>query len=211
MTKYDATGSVGYLVSNTLSLPPSPSKDTAGEEKYASLSAFYCRGASVAVLAFDLTSLNSFHKLRDIFIPLLQDSVDNCLTVVVGTKLDLLETEEREVRRSDGEELAIQQHQFQLERALKHTPNTFLKDLDGSKLYYETSSKTGKGVDKLFEDIQRTLLADLEKAGTGTGAGAGAARKASAKGKGGGGGSGTVQLGEQTDGSTGGNKSSCCS
>lgn len=140
------------------------SQDTAGEEKYASLSAFYCRGASVAVLAFDLTNANTYNKLREIFIPLLQDSVDNCLTVVVGTKKDLLESQEREVRTSEGVELAVQQHQFQLQRALKHNPNTFLKDLDGSKLYYETSSKTGDGVNRLFEDIQCTLLADLEKA-----------------------------------------------
>lgn len=140
-------------------------QDTAGEEKYASLSAFYCRGASVAVLAFDLTSSTSFNKLRDIFIPLLQDSVDNCLTVVVGTKADLLDSKEREVRSSEGRALAVQQHRFQLERALQHNPNTFLKDLDGSKLYYETSSKTGSGVDKLFEDIQCILLAELEKTG----------------------------------------------
>ena len=141
-------------------------QDTAGEEKYASLSAFYCRGASVAVLAFDLTSSHSLNKLREIFIPLLQDSVDNCLTVVVGTKKDLLESEQRQVRSSEGMELAAQQHQFQLQRALKHNPNTYLKDIDASKLYYETSSKTGDGVGRLFEDIQAILLADLEKDGT---------------------------------------------
>jgi GTPase SAR1 family protein len=147
----------------------------------------------VAVLAFDLTSSISFNKLRDIFIPLLQDSVDNCLTVVVGTKQDLLETESRAVRRSEGVELAVQQHQFQLQRALKHTPNTFLKDIDGSKLYYETSSKTGKGVDELFEAVKTTLLADLEK--TSGGASKKAAKSAKDTGA-------SVKLGEQTDGPT---------
>lgn len=157
----------------------------------------------MAVLAFDLTSSTSYAKLRDIFIPLLQDSVDNCLTVVVGTKLDLIETETepREVRTSEGVELAVQQHQFQLQRARKHNPDTFLKDIDGSKLYYETSSKTGRGVDDMFEEIKSILLADLEKAGTGSAS----AKKSTKAAKG----SGTVQLGEQTDSPAPGNKSCC--
>ena len=122
----------------------------------------------MAILAFDLTKVESYRKLQQIFIPLLQDSVDNCLTVVVGTKVDLIDEGmvERQVRTSDGVELAVCQHQFQLDRALKHTPNTFLKDIDGSKLYYETSAKTGKGVDKLFEDIQCMLLDQLDKGGS---------------------------------------------
>lgn len=179
------------------------SQDTAGEEKYASLSAFYCRGASVAVLAFDLTSATSYQKLRDIFIPLLQDSVDNCLTVVVGTKQDLLEEKQREVRCSEGIELAIQQHQFQLERALKHNPNTFLKDVDGRNLYYETSSKTGSGVDKLFHDIQNLLLADLEKAGTGSASKKAKAKSADVGGK-------VVNLGAGGERSTDTPPKSCC-
>lgn len=66
-----------------------PLKDTAGEEKYASLSSFYCRGAQVAILAFDLTNQKSLDKLKELFIPLLEDSAGSCLTVVVGTKVDL--------------------------------------------------------------------------------------------------------------------------
>ena len=64
-------------------------QDTAGEEKYASLSSFYCRGAHVAILAFDLTSGKSLERLQEVFIPLLEDSAGTCLTVVVGTKVDL--------------------------------------------------------------------------------------------------------------------------
>lgn len=152
----------------------------------------------MAVLAFDLTNSTSYSKLRDIFIPLLQDSVDNCLTVVVGTKLDLLETEGRQVRRSEGVELAVQQHQFQLQRALKHNPQTFLKDIDGSKLYYETSSKTGSGVDSMFEEIKTTLLADLEKASTSS------AKKPATKG------GASLQLGDGTGSAATTGSKSCC-
>ena len=151
----------------------------------------------MAVLAFDLTNSTSFNKLREIFIPLLQDSVDNCLTVVVGTKVDLLETDGRQVRTSEGVELAVQQHEFQLQRALKHDPNTYLKDLDGSKLYYETSSKTGANVDELFADVQRMLLANFEKV-------PGTTSKKSAKS-----GEKVVQLGEGASTSNTGSKSCC--
>ncbi len=93
--------------------------------------------------------------------------MDNCLTVVVGTKVDLVDEDpdSRQVRSSQGVELAVRQHEFQVQRALKHTPDTFLKDIEGSKLYYETSAKTGKGVERLFEDIQCLVLDQLDKSG----------------------------------------------
>ena len=72
-------------------------QDTAGEERYASLSSFYCRGAAVAILVVDLTEALSVRKLKEVFIPLLHDSVESCLTVVVGTKLDCATGSDRQV------------------------------------------------------------------------------------------------------------------
>lgn len=80
------------ITTHELIISSSP-QDTAGEERYASLSSFYCRGANVAILAFDLTSRSSLTKLQEVFIPLLEDSAGTCLTVVVGTKLDLAKQE----------------------------------------------------------------------------------------------------------------------
>ena len=39
-------------------------QDTAGEERFAGLSSFYCRGAGAAILAFDATNYESFQQLR---------------------------------------------------------------------------------------------------------------------------------------------------
>lgn len=136
-------------------------QDTAGEEKYAALSAFYCRGASVAILAFDLTDSNSLQKLRETFIPLLEDSVTNCLTIVAGTKLDLVDTKGRQIKASEGEDLAVELHRTQLESA--GSQSTCLKGLDSRRLYFETSSKTGEGVSELFEHAQSILLPLLRK------------------------------------------------
>ena len=140
----------------------SPLQDTAGEEKYAALSAFYCRGASVAILAFDLTDATSLDKLIETFIPLLEDSVTNCLTLVAGTKLDLVDTKGRQIKSSQGEELAEELYRTQLESA-KGVQDTCLKGLDPKRLYFETSAKTGEGVGGLFEHAQSVLLPLLRK------------------------------------------------
>ena len=120
-----------------------PPQDTAGEEKYASLSSFYCRGASVAILAFDLTCSQSLQKLNEVFIPLLEDSVDSCLTVVVGTKLDLVASRGRQVKSSEGRELAEQELQRQIDRAVRTNPNSYLKNVQVSFLPFNHSLTLG--------------------------------------------------------------------
>ena len=144
---------------------PSSLKDTAGEEKYASLSSFYCRGAHVAILAVDLTRKGSLERLEQTFIPLLEEQAPMCLTVVVGTKLDLVKSAGRELGSSEGKSLAIRQHQRQLERALRSNPNSFLTKVQGHESYFETSSKTGEGVTDLFQYIERIILIQLQKSG----------------------------------------------
>ena len=57
------------------------------------------------------------NKLNEIFIPLLADSVESCLTIVVGTKLDLVESEGHQVKDSEGQELAVEQLASHLEGA----------------------------------------------------------------------------------------------
>ena len=179
-------------------------QDTAGEEKYASLSAFYCRGASVAIVAFDLTNKKTLEKLQEVFIPLLEDSVsnDNCLTVIVGTKLDLVSSEGRQVKTNEGIELAERQHRAQTERALNVDPNSFLKDIDGKTLYFETSAKSGSGVEELFDRIKSIILAQLEKTASREPAGGSKYRGKKSADK-------PVRL-EDTDGVAGNRSGRCC-
>jgi GTPase SAR1 family protein len=41
-----------------------PGRDTAGQERYASLAPLYYRGASAAAVVYDITSADSFHKAK---------------------------------------------------------------------------------------------------------------------------------------------------
>ena len=159
------------MMSCSMNAPLSLLQDTAGEEKYASLSSFYCRGAHVAILAIDLTKKSSLEKLEQVFIPLLEEQAPTCFTVVVGTKLDLINSKGREIGSSEGKSLAVRQHQRQLERALRSNPNTFLVKVQSHESYFETSSKTGAGVTDLFQYIERIVLIQLQKSGVSPGGG----------------------------------------
>ncbi|XP_046859156.1 ras-related protein Rab-20-like isoform X2 [Xenia sp. Carnegie-2017] len=124
--------------------------DTAGEEKYARLSSFYCRGASAAILAYDITRYDSYNILKQRHIPLLEAAEEKCLCVVVGTKLDIVKNSSRQISSEMGKNLAKAQNEERLNE-MKTLP------------FFETSSKTGKNVEDVFEFILNTCLPLDEK------------------------------------------------
>ena len=77
------------------------------------------------------------------FVPLLQAALDNCVVVVVGTKLDLVATGNRAVERADAVALA---QELNAASTGKHEP------------YFETSSLTGDNVQAVFEYIFNNCL-----------------------------------------------------
>ena len=77
------------------------------------------------------------------FLPLLQSAEEDCLLVVVGTKLDLLNAvKSRPIPRQDAILLATEINSGNL----------------GSVPYFETSSITGQNVNKVFEYILNHCL-----------------------------------------------------
>ncbi|XP_071109379.1 ras-related protein Rab-20-like [Haliotis cracherodii] len=127
--------------------------DTAGDERYTGLSNFYCRNAGVAILAYDISSDKSFESLWARFNPLLSAAHEDCLRVVVGTKLDQVTPTSRAVTIEEGVKLAKELNEH----------------LDISKLprapYFETSSLNGHNVKELFECIfqYRLPISDADR------------------------------------------------
>ncbi|KAL3193224.1 hypothetical protein MRX96_017908 [Rhipicephalus microplus] len=112
--------------------------DTAGQERYLGLSIFYCRNADVAIMAYDVTSRESFKALMTRYVQLLSMVDDFALKVVVGTKIDLLGTKKRQVSVAEAE--------------------VFAKSLNPGWTaekapYFETSSATGENIDQVFDYI----------------------------------------------------------
>ncbi|CAN2389122.1 immunoglobulin transcytosis in epithelial cells mediated by polymeric immunoglobulin receptor [Pristimantis euphronides] len=113
--------------------------DTAGQEKYHSVCHLYYRGASVALLVYDITSKESFRRAQFWLRELYKYAFNGEMVIaLVGNKSDL--RNDREVLRENAQDFAAQ----------------------NQLLFMETSAKTGDGVKEVFEAVASKLLT-LEK------------------------------------------------
>ena len=101
--------------------------DTAGQEKYKSITNAYYKGAKGAFVVYDITNKNSFDN-ADNWLNNLRASADKkCSIILIGNKSDL--EDKREVSIEQGEEKA------------KNNEIAFM----------ETSALSGDNIDKAFE------------------------------------------------------------
>ena len=101
--------------------------DTAGQEKYNTLTSSYYKGAKGALIVYDVTQKTTFDKIER-YIDELKDNADkNVFMVLVGNKSDL--EGNRMILKEEGEQLA-----------------TKLKIG-----FFEVSAKTGVGIENLFK------------------------------------------------------------
>ena len=78
--------------------------DTAGEEKYASVTNAYFRGAVGALLIYDITARKSFEKIPMWLTKLQESSNDDLVIMLVGNKTDL--EDKREIPIDEGQKYA---------------------------------------------------------------------------------------------------------
>jgi small GTP-binding protein len=111
--------------------------DTAGQEKFKSLTKSFFRGAEGVILVYDITNLESFTDLK-LWINSIKENLgeekESIPSIIVGNKIDLGERE------------------ISLEEA-----NKFCKD--NNYEYFETSAKTGENIDKSFRALVKKILA----------------------------------------------------
>ncbi|KAL1894580.1 hypothetical protein Sste5346_005815 [Sporothrix stenoceras] len=153
--------------------------DTAGQETYKSVTRSYFRGASGALLVFDLSRKQTFLHVKDWLDDLRQIADPDIVVVLVGNKADLASTD------SSGAEGEGNQRQVTREEAEEWAQR------NGVLEYVETSAKSGENVehaflrvaDRIYHNIQagRYDLNDRRSGVKGPGAAA-AAAKASAGG-----------------------------
>ena len=63
--------------------------DTAGEERFRSITKSYCKGAIAVMVVYDITSLKSFEDVDIWLKEIRQYCEDNTIIALVGNKADL--------------------------------------------------------------------------------------------------------------------------
>ncbi|XP_071958378.1 ras-related protein Rab-22A-like [Antedon mediterranea] len=107
--------------------------DTAGQEKYRGLAPMYYRGASAAIVAYDITSQISYEKVKDWIQELHQHGPDNIVIAIAGNKCDMDDLREVETKVAE----------------------TYSNDIGA--IFTETSAKTAENIRELFKEISKRL------------------------------------------------------
>jgi len=117
--------------------------DTAGQETYKSITRSYFRGASGALLVFDITRRNTFSSVTSWLHDLRQIAEEGIVVVLVGNKSDL----------SKGDE--------NLRQVTVEEAEQWCKDNKVMR-YVETSAKSGEGVERAFLEVAERIHQNIE-------------------------------------------------
>ena len=109
--------------------------DTAGQEKYRSLTRIFFQGAKLAILVYDITRKDSFENLKNVWLKELKEHADPDVVMgIAGNKSDLYENEE--VPEQEAREYA--------------------KSIGA--VFSLTSAQNNSGINELFEDLAKNYL-----------------------------------------------------
>ena len=109
--------------------------DTAGQEKYRSMTKIFYKDAKIILFVYDETSLQSFVELKNFWISeVKQNCESNALFGIIANKNDLYNSQQ--VSREEGLQLS--------------------NEIGG--IFQVTSAKSGYGINNLFENLGRKYL-----------------------------------------------------
>ncbi|KAI1388823.1 GTP-binding protein rab2 [Hypoxylon trugodes] len=117
--------------------------DTAGQETYKSVTRSYFRGASGALLVFDITRKTTFNHVTDWLNDLRAIADPDIVVILVGNKLDQAQSDDsnkREVTHQEAEEWARR---------------------NGVLQYVETSAKSGENVEEAFMRVAERIFENI--------------------------------------------------
>jgi len=117
--------------------------DTAGQERFHALGPIYYRDSNGAVLVYDITDEDSFQKVKN-WVKELRKMLGQEITLcIVGNKID--REKDRNVSQAEADEYA--------------------KSVGA--VHYQTSAKVNKGIEELFLDLSKRMLAHSQKSSAG--------------------------------------------
>jgi small GTP-binding protein len=107
--------------------------DTAGQDRFRSITKNYYKGSHGIILIYDVTSLKTFENVKSWVSQIHEEISDKVVIYLVGNKIDM--DDERKVKTEEGQKLA--------------------EELGVP--FVETSAKSGENIDKIFSDITERI------------------------------------------------------
>ena len=117
--------------------------DTAGEEKYKSITYHHYKKSVGGLIVYDITKKLTFENVKNWYNDLITKAEKGCIIALVGNKLDLVERNggNREVLKEEAQAYAEDNHM----------------------LFYETSAYNGTNINHIFEDLMQTIYTERRK------------------------------------------------
>lgn len=137
-----------------------PNRDTAGQERFRSVTRSYYRGAAGALLVYDIASRDSFNSLQNWLSDARNLASPNIVIILVGNKKDL--ESHREVSYQEASQFAKDNGEiyFKLYLNQENEINFFYLILD--LIFVECSALNGELVEEAFLKCARIIMTSIE-------------------------------------------------
>ena len=108
--------------------------DTAGQEKYRSITSVFYKNAKIIILVYDITNNKSFDEIQNYWYEQIKINCDNAILAVVANKSDL----------------------FEMQTVQNKTGEAFSENIGA--IFQPTSAVSNESINKLFEHIGKKII-----------------------------------------------------